>query len=249
MKIIKYAIGFPLIIATCNNLHAQDSLKHSTFSLAAGFNRIASKDQFQSPYTYRGTNVLLNASYTRYGSKGYHIAELSYSGGEVASIVSPKADSRMIQFNYGYLFNLGTKNANRKLIPSLGFGLQNIVSTINYLPKIQSPKSYTSTAAYLALRGSISYYFNEKNSVTIQAALPVLGLAYRPDFDVEGKAFTKMTYIGKSGLFSADMKYNLKLSSRLSLQAAYRWSYFMFDSPRPVTILQNGFSVGLRRIF
>jgi hypothetical protein len=249
MSIRKYYISFVIVLALSNVTHAQDSLKYSTLSLGIGLNTISNKDAFQSPYTYRGTNLLFNSTYTRFRTKGQHIIDLTYSGGQIESVVSPKADNKLLLFNYDYLFNLKTKSFNEKFTPSLGIGLHTLLSNTNYLPEVESPKSYLSGGAYLALSGNILYHLNKKNSVRMQFGLPVFGLVYRPDFEINGKALTKTTLIGHSSLLSIKLEYDYKLTPKLNLTATYNYNYFTFDEPRPITILQNGLLIGLRRTF
>jgi hypothetical protein len=242
-------ISFVIFITLSNVTHAQDCLKYSTISLGIGLNTISNKDAFQSPYTYRGTNLLLNSTYTCFRTKGQHIIDLTYSSGQMESIVSPKANNKLILFNYDYLFNLKTKSANKKFAPSVGIGLHTLLSNTNYLPKVESPKNYLSGGAYLTLSGNILYHLNKKSSVRMQLGLPVFGLVYRPDFEINGKTLTKTTLIGKSSLLSVKLEYDYKLTPKLNLTAAYNYNYFTFDEPRPITILQNGLLIGLRKTF
>lgn len=249
MSIRKCYVSFVLVLALSNAIHAQDSLKYSTLSFGIGLNTISNKDAFQSPYTYRGTNLLFNSTYTRFRTKGQHIIDLTYSGGQIESIVSPKADNKLLLFNYDYLFNLKTKSANVKFIPSLGFGVHTLLSNTNYLPEVESPKSYLSAGAYFTLSGNILYHLNRKSSVRMQLGLPLFGLVYRLDFEINGKTLTKTTLIGKSNLFSIKLEYDYKLTPKLNLTATYNYNYFTFEEPRPIIILQNGLSIGLRKTF
>lgn len=249
MSIRKFYVSFVLVFALSNVTHAQDSLKYSTISFGIGLNTISNKDAFQSPYTYRGTNLLFNSTYTRFRKRGQHIIDLTYSGGQIESIVSPKANNKLLLFNYNYLFNLKTKSASGKFMPSLGFGLHSLLTNTNYLPEVESPKSYLSGGAYLTLNGKILYHLNRKSSVRMQLGLPFFGIVYRPDFEINGKSFTKTTLIGKSNLFSVKLEYDYKLTPRLNLTATYNYNYFTVNEPRPVIILQNGLLIGLRKTF
>lgn len=248
MSIRECFMGCVVVLASTIT-NAQDSLKHSTLSFSVGLNSISNKDAFQSPYTYRGTNLLFNSTYIGFGAKGQHIIDLTYSGGQIKSIVSPQANNQLLRLNYDYLFNLKGKNTNEKFTPSLGIGFHTLLSNTNYLPKVESPKSYFSGVAYLTLSGNILYRLNKKSSIRTQLGLPVVGLVYRPDFEINGKTLTKTTLIGKSNLFSIKLEYDYKVTPKLSLTATYNYNYFTFDEPRPITILQNGLSIGLRKIF
>lgn len=249
MSFRKWYLSFVLVLVLLNVAHAQDSLKYSTLSLGIGFNTISNNDAFQSPYTYRGTNLLFNSIYARFRTTGLQIVDLTYSGGQIESIVSPKANNKLLLFNYDYLFNLKTKSAYKKFIPSLGFGLHTLLSNTNYLPEVESPKSYLSGAAFLTLSGNIQYQITKKSSVRMQFGLPVFGLVYRPDFEINGKTLTKTTFIGNSILLSAKLEYDYKLTPRLNLTATYNYNYFTFDEPRPIAILQNGLAIGIRKTF
>lgn len=57
--------------------------------------------------------------------------------------------------------------------------------------KVESPKSYLSGGAYLTLNRNILYHLNKKSSVRMQLGLPLFGLVYGPDFEINGKTLTK----------------------------------------------------------
>jgi hypothetical protein len=249
MSIKKCFIVAVVILTLSDVTLAQDSLKYSTISLSIGFNNISDKDEFQSPYTYKGTNLLLNTTYTRFSPRGQHIIDLTYSGGNIKSVVSPQANNKLVLLNYDYLFNLNRTRINKKLIPSVGVGFHTLLGFTNYLPEIEAPVSYTSAGSYLTLSGNVLYRLSKKSSISMQLGLPVFGLVYRPDFEINGKTLTKTTLIGQSALLSAKIEYSLKLNPRLNFIATYNYNYFTFDEPRPITILQNGLSIGLRKTF
>ena len=103
--------------------------------------------------------------------------------------------------------------------------------------------------AFLTFSGNILYRLNKKSAVRVQAGLPLFGFVYRPDFEINGKTLTTTTGLGKGNLFSVKAEYDYELSSKLYLTASYSYTYFSFDEPRPITILTNGLSVGLRKTF
>ena len=231
------------------NINAQDSTRSSALAFNIGLNTTYNKDKFQSPYTYSGTNLLINSTFTRSQAKGQHRIDLTYSGGHIKSIVSPEANTTLLLLSYDYLLNLRSKKSDRKFMPSLGMGLHTLLSNVNYLPKIESPVNYLSGCAYLTLSGNASYIFSNKSRVTIQGALPFFGLVYRPDFEINGKTLTKTAFWAKGNLFNVKLEYEYTLTPKLNITATYQYSYFTYDEPRPVTILQNGFLIGLKRTF
>jgi hypothetical protein len=249
MSVGKYLPGLAFLLVSLNVAHAQDSLKHSTLSINNGVNFTSNKDQFQSPYTYKGTYYLVNSTYTRSNAKGQQIVDFTFSQGKFGSIVSPKAENALLMFDYDYLFNIKTKNANRKFVPSLGFGLHTLLSNTNYLPEVESSKNYLTGGSYLTLSGNFTYHINKRNALRMQFGLPIFGLVYRPDFEINGKTLIKTNFIGQSIQSSAKLEYAYKLNPKLSLLATYTYNYFSYDEPRSITILQNGLLIGIRRTF
>lgn len=249
MSISKYPMYFILVLALNNVVFAQDSLKYSTLSVGIGLNNILNKDKFQSPYTYKGTNMLFNSTYFRNRGNSMYIIDLTYSGGRIKSIVSPKADNKLFLLSYDYLFKLKPKKSNTKFTSSLGLGIHTLISNTNYLPNIELPNSYLSGCAYLTLTGNARYNLNNKSHMRALLALSVIGLVYRPDFEINGKSLTKIALLGKSNLLSAKLEYDYKLSSKLNFTATYSYNYFTYEKPRPITILQNGLLLGLRKTF
>ena len=111
---------FVFTLVLSNVTHGQDSLKRSAISLSIGLNKLSNKDAFQSPYTYKGTNLLLDFMYTKTSRKGEHVIDVTYSGGHIKSIVSPTANNQLFLFYYDYLFNLKTKNSATKIHTIIG---------------------------------------------------------------------------------------------------------------------------------
>ena len=99
------------------------------------------------------------------------------------------------------------------------------------------------------LSGKVTYQFNPKNTLVLQMGLPIFGVVFRPDFEINGKTLTKTTVIGRSGLFYGKLAYEYKLSQKLCLIATYSLNCFHFDKPRPVAILQNDLVIGVKKTF
>lgn len=240
---------FLAALAVTNVLNAQDSLRYSTLSLSVGANNISNKDVFQYPYTYRGTNVLINSIYTHVGIKGWHSLDVMFSLGQLKPVVAPHANGKLLCINYDYLINFKRKIFREKISPFLGVGLHTLLSSINYLPSIEEPNRYLSSGSFLTLSGSVVYHLTKKSGMNVQVGVPIFGLVYRPDFEINGKTLSKTTLVGKGSLFSMKLLYDYKLTSSLYFNAAYTYTYFTFDEPRPITVLQNGFTIGLRKTF
>jgi len=236
-----------LIIAEAS-AQKQDILPRSTVSLNLGANSIMNNDEFQSPYTYRGTNILINTTYSRINLKTRHLIDVTYTGGTVQSEVSPKANSTLFLLNYDYLFNLKSLQS-RKFTVAVGMGLRTLFNSTNYLPTIELPNNYITTGAYITGTGNFLFQINNRSSIEAQLAIPIAGIVYRPDFEVNGRTLTKATLAGRNFLFTGKLNYVYALRSGFSLQATYHYNYFNFEEPRSITILQNGFSIGLQKKF
>ena len=227
---------------------SQDSVRHSALSVSVGFNNMRNKDNFQSPYTYKGTNLIINSIYTTAGLRGQHIIDLTYAGGKMKSVVSPEAKNTLVLFNYDYMLNLKNKTVKKIFVPALGIGIHTLLSSTNYLPNIDLPVNYLSGTAFVTLSGNALFHLTKKSDLRIQGGVPVIGVVYRPDFEINGKTLTKLSSIGDGGIFSVKLEYEYKFTSKLSVAATYHYNYLSFDEPRPVTILQNGIFVGVRKI-
>jgi hypothetical protein len=242
-----------ITIAACVHpyiLYAQDSLNYSTLSLHIGGSQVMNKDMFQSPYTYRGLNFSFSSAYTRVRNENREILEFMYTGGNIQSIVSPKANNRIFVFNYDRLFGVRPATANKKLSLSAGIGLRTLLSSTNYLPDIELPRTYISASAWLALSGSVTYRFNNNSTLSLKTGIPIFGVVHRPDFEINGKTLTRATFAGKNILFSAGLTYSYRLSPKVNLVAAFRYHYFTFDGRAPsLSLLQNGLTMGVKKRF
>jgi hypothetical protein len=246
MNLRNYFLLSILALALSNASVAQDSL-HSTLSVSVGINKISNKDLFQSPYTYRGIAPRINAVYSNYTSKGKHTVDLMYSGGQIRSSISPQATNHLLLLNYDYLFNI--RLTNQKVNVSLGVGIHTFLAQTNYLPKIASPITYSTGGAYLTLGGQISYQMSKKSRLNLLAGLSVFGVTYRPDFEINGKTLTKTALPGKPNLFCTRLDYSYTLTSKLSVITTYTYSFFTYNEPRPIVILQNSLLLGLKKSF
>lgn len=249
MNKIKLPLIIILHIAQMHVSEAQNSQAYSTFSLNLGVNQTWTKDEFQSPYTHKGLNPLIHASYERVKKRGQHSLDLSYSSGKIKSIVSPHANQKLITLNYDYFFNTKSRKINQRLYTSFGVGLHTFLSATNYLPDIEQSLNNYSGNIYLTLSVCASYQLSNKSRIKMQIELPTIGVVYRPDFEINGKTLTNISTLNDRFLISTALGYEFRLSSKVSVTADYRFKYFAFDEPRPLVNIQNGFSLGLKYKF
>ena len=241
----KYLICLAAALALSVTVCAQDSIRYSTWSFSGGYDAMSRKDQLNLPYEYTGTNLAFNSTYTRFRSKGQHVVDFTYSGGQIQAPVYSNANNNNIFINYDYLFNLRTKS--RKFMPSLGLGLHTIVTKVDYYPRLLSTQAkYLSTGAYLTLTGNLAYQLGKRSTLRLQVSLPVVGVITRKHDEVTGGKLSSFTYPGQSLLMSAKLEYCYQLTTKLGLIASYRYSYFKYTDPWMLNVTNNGLFFGLR---
>lgn len=246
MNVNKYFVLIVCCMAFVNEGQSQDTLK-SVLSIGMGINDLRNKDDFQSPYTYKGSNVMFHGAFSSFRKKGNHSIAAVYSPGEMRSVVSPDARNQLLQVNYEYLRYLNQYDRSHRLTVSVGPGIHTLVSSTNYLPRIERPVNYFTGAAYLTLNGNVRFQLSRKDVFILSASLPLVGVVHRPDFEINGKTLTKATAFGNNGLYNLSLEYHRQLTKKICVSLTYRYSYFNFSQPRPITILQNGLSIGVSR--
>ena len=161
----------------------------STLYLSAGAQMVTLKDQFQSPFTFQGTEMMFHLSHVRFKEKNIQNLNFGYSKGKIEPIVSPEAKNSLVFLNYALMYRI------RKMPPGLsmafGGGLAGLSTGTTYLPEIQQPQKYVTAYANLEAAGRISYTL-DKNRVGVSIRIPLIGLAYRPDFEVNGHEYFGM---------------------------------------------------------
>jgi hypothetical protein len=249
MNKIKFPVIIILHIALTHVSEAQNIRAYSTLSLKVGAGQSLTKDEFQSPYTYKGLNPVIHASYERIKTRGQHNLDLSYSSGQIKSVVSPRANQKLMSLNYDYFFNTKARKINQRLYTSAGMGLHTFLSSVNYLPSIEQSLNNYSANLYLTLSVRALYKFSNKSQIKVQVELPTVGVVYRPDFEINGKTLTKITTLNEKFLISTILGYEFTLSSKVNLTADYYFKYFAVDEPLPLVNIQNGLSLGVKYKF
>ena len=235
------------IVALSHSVCAQDSLKYSTVSLSLGANRILNKDRFQSPYTYKGINLPVAVRYSRITPRLEQHVLLSYSAGGIKSSVSPRANNQLLVFNYDYLLRI--RSGSGRFVFFAGPSMQMFLDRVNYLPHIEEPTSYLTGAANLSLTGLARYTIDGRSSLSLKVSVPIVGVVYRPDFEIYGKTRADVASFINGSIYGVDLQYRYTLTSRVSAVAGYSFNYFRFDKPRSIDMLWSGFSVGVSMRF
>ena len=223
---------------------AQDSTRHHSLGVTLGVTSVHNKDEFQSPYTYKGTNFLLGLSYICTTPRNRHEVVFDLSGGHLQSSVSPVANSQTGLLTYDYFFR--TKAFASKLSGALGLGLHAIATRVNYLPDVELPKRYLTAGAFLAADGRLRYSISRRSALEFNASVSTLGVVYRPDFDIHGKSFTSAAFWGNSLFYTITLSYVYQLNPKLDFLVSYRYQNFVCNEPKPIYLSQQGLSIGLR---
>lgn len=243
---MRYLFSLTIGLAAGTVTYGQDTLQQATIAINAGVNHISNKDEFQSPYSYRGTNLMFGAAYAHTSANSQQMADVGYATGKIRSIVSPEADNHLVTLKYNHLFRIRPGNLPEKLDIYAGAGLYAFLSNTNYLPDIAGTKSYLSASANVMLNGKAVYKYNSKASLLLQAGLSAVGVVHRPDFEIYGDKLTKVAMIGENNLILLKLRYDYRLNSRMSCFVSYDYSYFSYNGPRRITLLQNGLLFGLQ---
>jgi hypothetical protein len=153
----------------------------------------------------------------------------------------------MVFLNYAYMYRM--PDLPPALSLSFGAGLAAMLTGSTYLPEIEKPKRYATANANLEAAGRISYTMNEKNRVGLSLRLPLIGLAYRPNFEVEGPDYVGMNSIVTNPGISGILEYELRIGPYYGLMFKYLYNYYTFPDPRLFALMQNALTVGFNLKF
>lgn len=245
MKKASSLLSSLFLVLVMHQAVAQDSLRYSTLGFSVGAGQVFNKDQFQSPFTYKGNSLVLQANYTRSNVKGQHAVEGDYSTGSFKSVISPIAQNQLIVLRYTYLFRLG--KSRTPWAANVGAGVSTLGNSTNYLPGIELPKSYLTSSTAITFNGLFSYVPKTNHRLILKATIPMASYVYRPDFDVNGKSRKGFTTIAEDLGLIANLAYEYRLKRNYKLVLNYQYTYFTYDKPRTIAILQNDFTIGFKK--
>jgi hypothetical protein len=246
MKTIHY-LSFLIIISFAGNSVAQTNPDTSTLYLSAGADIIRIKDQFQSPYTFQGAEMMFHLSHVRFKDHNIQNLNFGFSKGKITPVVSPYAKNSMVFLNYAYMYRIPDLPPGLSL--SFGAGLAAMLTGSTYLPETEKPKRYATANANLEAAGRVSYTVNEKNRLGLSIRLPLVGLAYRPDFEVDGPDYIGMNSIATNPGISGILEYEYRIGPYYGLMFKYLYNYYTFPDPRLFALMQNAFTVGFNLKF
>ena len=246
MKTLQSVI-FLVLLSFAGNSVAQTNPDTSTLYLSAGANIITQKDQFQSPYTFQGVEMMFHLSHVRFKDNNIQNLNFGYSKGKIDPVVSPDAKNSQIFLNYAFMYRLPELPSNLSL--SFGGSLAGMLTGSTYLPEIEQPDRFVTANANLEAAGRISYTPDSKNRVGLSVRLPLIGLAYRPNFEVDGQDYIGMNSIATNPGISGILEYEYRIGPYYGLMFKYLYGYYTFPDPRMFALMQNAFTVGLNLKF
>ena len=236
-----------LLLFFAGNSDAQTNPDTSTLYLSAGANIITLKDQFQSPYTFQGAKMMFHLSHVRFKDKNVQNLNFGYSKGKISPAVSPDAKNSVVFLNYALMYII--PKMPKSLSVCVGGGLDAMLTGSTYLPEVEQPKRFATANANFDAAGRISYAPNSKHRVGISLRLPLIGLAYRPNFEVDGREYFGMNTLFTNPGISGIMEYEYRIGPYYGLMFKYLYNYYTFPDPRMFAMMQNAFTVGFNLKF
>ena len=82
---------FLVLLSLADNTYAQVNPDTSTLYLSAGVDILTLKDQFQSPYTFQGAEMMFHLSHVRFKAKNIQNLNFGFSKGKISPVISPSA--------------------------------------------------------------------------------------------------------------------------------------------------------------
>lgn len=236
-----------ILLTFAGKLVAQTNPDTSTLYLSAGANIITIKDQFQSPYTFQGAEMMFHLSHVRFKEKNIQNLNFGYSKGKISPVISPSAKNSYTFLNYALMYRIPELPSYLSI--ACGGGLAAILTGSTYLPEIEQPNRYVTANANLEAAGRISYTMNEKNRIGLSLRLPLIGLAYRPNYEVDGRDYIGMNSIVTNPGLSGILEYELRIGPYYGLMFKYLYNYYTFPDPRMFALMQNAFTAGFNLKF
>jgi hypothetical protein len=132
---------------------------------------------------------------------------------------------------------------------SFGGGLAGLLTGSTYLPEIEQPDRFVTANANLEAAGRVSYILTEKSRFGLNIRIPVFGLAYRPDFEVDGNDYIGVNSLVTNPGISGILEYEYRIGPYYGLMFKYIYNYYTFPDPRLFALMQNAFTVGFNLKF
>lgn len=239
----------------------------NTLGLSLGLHHSQNQDLLFSPLTYDGQSLLaIELFYQRRSQKGLHLLKVAFDRMSVEStgpltfpffdapITRQPSTASFFSLKYGYAREIIQKERINLLFGGM---LDNQIHLIEYNFADFSDEGYLiaySMSAWLR----VEYRLNQRQSLQLETSFPLVYFLSRPPYaivDNEGiqsnNGFTHVHGRGKLHALSGFTKlhlllsYNRSLSSKLDLLLAYQFDYIRATEPLKLSVVKNGFDLGL----
>ena len=249
-----------IIIIVCFfsvDINAQD--RFSSLNLTLGFNNGLLKDENFSPLNYSHSGLLYGIEYLKVNNENKFATSVDYYNSILETDVSGnfEADLTIVNFKASYQWSI--KNINSKLKLHIGGELHASVNYINYNDK----DAYSFLAAYsLNLKPSITYNFNNKNSINSSFSFPLIGFLVQPPYngfdeqleDNEDKPLKlltdgEVTLPNKYFSFNWNVKYMFKIGKKINPFVKYQFNYQQASKSHSFKQVINQVTLGLNYKF
>ncbi len=244
-----------------------ENFRRNTLGLSLGFHHSQTQDLVYSPLIYDGQSVLaIELFYQRRSKKGLHLLKVAFDRISVEStdlltfpffgspITRQSSTASFLNLQYGYAREIMEKESINLLLGGL---LDNQIHAVEYNFAESDDIGYL-IAYTLAvwLRGE--YRINQTQSVNLETSFPLVYFLSRPPYAIvdneEIQSTNGFSYIHERGEWHALsgfvklhllLSYSRSLSSKFDLLLSYQFDYLRATEPLKLSVVKNGFDVGL----
>jgi len=243
------------------------NLKRNTLGLSLGFHHSRSQDLLFSPLIYDGQSLLaIELFYQRRSQKGLHLLTVAFDRISVEStelltfpffgspITRQSSTASFLNLQYGYARESMQKERINLL---LGGMLDNQIHAVEYNFAESDDTGYLiSYALAVWLRGE--YRINQTQSLKVETSFPLVYFLSRPPYAIvdneEIQSNNGFSYIHERGEWHALsgflklhllLGYSRSLSSKFDLLLLYQFDYLRATEPLKLSVVKNGFNLGI----
>jgi hypothetical protein len=232
-----------------------------------GINDFHVKDEYLSPYTFRGVMFSTNLSFQAKLKNIIHEVDVFFSTGKPDSDKQPRDLSQKVgSISYSFFYKVNKLNVNGSPLDLyLGTGISSFVMNTDFVVNseygygsFRDQSWYWSHSINFLFRGE--YSFNKNQSMSIQLNVPFLQLVSRPanghwadkdNLDVMTNSFLnaakdgKMEFLTDHFVIHCVLEYKNKVNDNIFFRGSYRFNYVSSSEPLPMQTYMNDFLIGL----
>ena len=260
--------GLNLAIGQSQKVKTLDTdWKRNTFGISLGLHHSQTQDLLFSPLIYDGQSLLaVELAYQRRSEKTLHLLSVVFDNISVEStdaltfpffnmpITRQSSTASFLNLKYGYAREIMHKE---KIDLLLGGMLDNQIHVVEYkFAEFEDEGYLISYALAVWLRGE--YRINRIQSLNLETSFPLAYFLSRPPYSIvdneEIQSNSGFSHVHKRGewhVLSGFVKLHLllsyarELSSRIDFLLSYRFDYLKATEPLKISVVKNGFDVGI----